>query len=85
MEWIEQYALAPALKTECSFELEYFNSAARKSLIEILKVLNDMHKRGCDVIILWKYDEGDDSMKELGEEYAHIFNLKFRFHSSDVE
>ena len=79
MDWMQQYALSPAPKTECLFQMEYFNSAARKSLIEILKILNDLHKKGNEVLIKWNYDEGDDSMKELGEEYANIFSMKFRF------
>ena len=79
MEWMEQYALAPAAKTECVFELEYFNSAARKSLVEILKILFALHKKGAEVVIVWNYDDGDESIKELGEEYANLFSMKFKF------
>ena len=82
MDWLEEYSINPAEKTECVFEFEYFNSSARKSLVEICKILFSLHKKGADVIIIWKYDEGDESMKELGEEYANLFSMKFRFTSN---
>ena len=79
IDWLEKYAAAPAERTECVFKFEYFNSAARKSLIEIFKVIQSMHRKGKTLSIEWYYDEGDESMKELGEEYANLFNLKFQF------
>ena len=77
--WLEKYAETPAERTECIFRLEYFNSAARKSLIGIFTVLHSIHKKGSPVLIVWHYEEGDDSIKELGEEYASMYNLKFQF------
>ena len=79
MDWLEKYSEAPAPKTECVFQLEYFNSAARKSLIGIFNILHSLHKKGNSVVIIWHYDEGDESIRELGEEYAGMYNLKFQF------
>lgn len=79
LDWLEKYAEAPAGKTECVFKFEYFNSAARKSLVEIFKIMYAIHKKGNAVDITWQYDEGDDSMRELGEEYEGLYNLKFKF------
>ena len=79
LDWLETYVASLPEKTECVFKLEYFNSAARKSLVEIFKILHSVHKQGRLVTVAWHYDEGDESMKELGEEYENMFNLKFRF------
>lgn len=81
MEWAEQYALSPAAKTECLFKLEYFNSASRKCIIELLKTLDTIHKNTRSVTIIWNFEADDESMKETGEEYQNLFNLNFKFSS----
>lgn len=79
LDWLGKYAEEPLEKTHCIFEFEYFNSAARKSLVEIFKIIQSIHRKGNAVTIEWHYDAGDETMKEMGEEYAALFVLKFRF------
>ena len=79
MDWLAKYAEQPFEKTKCIFEFEYFNSAARKSLVEIFKILQVMHRNGNPLLVEWHYDAGDESMKEMGDEYSNLFSLKFRF------
>ena len=81
IEWTERYALNPAEKTECVFKLEYFNSASRKCIIELFKILDSIHKNTRSVTIIWNYEEDDENMKETGEEYQNLFNLNFKFAS----
>jgi hypothetical protein len=79
MDWVENYSKAPKPKTTCNFRLEYFNSASRKCVVDVLRVLDDIHKKGNTVTITWNYDEGDDNMKETGEEYEALFSMPFEF------
>ena len=79
IDWLEKYSENPAAETECSFRFEYFNSASKKSLIEIFKRLLSIHRKGNAVKIIWNYEHDDAGMKEMGEEYEGLFNLKFRF------
>ncbi len=79
MDWVQEYSAHPAALTECNFKLEYFNSAARKCIMEIFRTLEAISKGGRSVKIIWQFDENDDSMKETGEEYAELFKLKFEF------
>lgn len=79
LNWVEEYAKSPAKKTQCSFTLEYFNSASRKCVVDILRILDNIHKKEQSVTIVWNYDEGDDNMKETGEEYEALFSTPFEF------
>lgn len=79
IDWLQKYSEAPLARTEVVFKFEYFNSAARKSLVEIFNVLNMINKKGSPISVSWHYDEGDESMKELGEDYDNMFSLKFEF------
>ena len=51
-------------------ELVYFNSSSAKMLLRLLTLLDDVAGRGNRVSIVWAYEEGDDNIKELGEEFA---------------
>ena len=81
IEWLKNYALHPAVLTECIFKIEYFNSASRKSVVEVFKVIESIYKSSHTVKIIWEFETGDDSMKETGEEYQTLFKLDFQFSS----
>jgi hypothetical protein len=52
------------------FELIYFNSSSAKAIMSILEKLDETAAAGATVTINWYYDEEDDTMKELGEEFG---------------
>ena len=79
IEWMKDYSKMPADKTLCAFKIEYFNSAARKSMTEIFAILEDIGRTGKVVVIQWNYDTADEGMKETGEEYRDLFKLRFEF------
>ena len=56
---------------DCAFEFElvYFNSSSAKAIMSLLERLDEAARRG-KVTINWYYDEEDDTMRELGEEFG---------------
>jgi hypothetical protein len=65
----------------CSFEFEliYFNSSSAKAILSLLEKLDDAAANGATVTITWHYDEEDDTMEELGEEFGEdIKHAQFR-------
>lgn len=52
------------------FELIYFNSSSAKVLMGLFDALEAASANGVDVLINWIYDADDDTMEELGEEFA---------------
>ncbi len=79
LDWVEDYAKSTTKKTECSFRLEYFNSSSRKCIVDILRIIDALHKKERNVNVTWNYDEGDENMKETGEEYEALFSIPFKF------
>jgi hypothetical protein len=64
--------LATLKQGSCRFDLAliYFNSATAKALMLLLEKLDDAAAAGAAVDVHWYYDEEDDTMKELGEEFG---------------
>lgn len=60
--------------------LEYFNTASSKKLLELMKNLEANNKVG-SVLINWHYEEGDDDSVEMAEIYEELLmRTEFRYH-----
>lgn len=57
-------------KVRFDFELIYFNSSTAKVLMGLFDMLEEVAGNGLSVNINWHFDEEDDTMEELGEEFA---------------
>ena len=63
------------------FELIYFNSSSAKAIMMLMEKLDEAAEEGASVTVNWYYDEEDDTMEELGEEFGEdlehaSFNLE---------
>ena len=63
-----------------NFAFIYFNSSTAKVLMGLFDTLDEAAGNGNTVTINWAYEEDDDNMEELGEEFAEdlenaTFNL----------
>jgi SiaC family regulatory phosphoprotein len=58
-------------RRDCAFEFElvYFNSSSAKAIMSLFERLDEAARSG-KVTIDWYYDEEDDTMRELGEEFG---------------
>ncbi len=51
-------------------ELLYFNSSSAKALMNIFQMLEAVAATGRPVAVTWCHEENDESMCELGEDFA---------------
>lgn len=78
--WLEEYTLDPNEETLFEFKMEYFNSSSSLIILEILNLLDLIHKKGKHVTISWSYLDIDEDMLEAGEEYADLVSLPFEYY-----
>lgn len=57
----------------------YFNTSSSKCLFDVLKKLGMARTSGRELTINWFYEENDEDMREVGEDYANVLNLNFNF------
>ncbi len=77
LDWINEYAKEPLEKTIFTINLEYFNTASSKLLLDIFMLLEELHEDGSEVAINWHYADYDEDMKDAGVEYSEMVDLKF--------
>jgi hypothetical protein len=77
IDFVKQLAID---KVEFTINLEYFNTATSKKLLELMKHIEANNKIG-EVNVVWHYEEGDDDSMEMAEIYEEcLMRTKFRYH-----
>jgi len=74
-EWLNQYTQNLPTKTDVLFELDYFNTSSAKAIFSIFVKLDELFQTSHPISIRWNYDEEDEGMKDLGEEYQDLFKI----------
>lgn len=62
-----------------NFKLEYFNSSSAKFLSDILVIIRKYADLGFNIKVYWYFDEGDDDMKEVGEDFSDMITYPFNY------
>ena len=77
-DWLDHFEKDPSSKATFKFQLEYFNTASSKIILDILMRLEELMKPGQDnIAIEWYYQESDEDMQEAGEEYRELVEVPF--------
>ena len=62
-----------------NFKFEYFNTSSSKCIYDLLKRLAYHKQNGAQITVNWYYDDGDEDMKEAGEDYEDILGMSFNY------
>jgi len=85
LQWFDEYAKDPNIKTIVELKLDYLNTASSKAFFSIFMKIEKIKENGHDVLIKWYYDEDDEDMEEVGEEFDDIIDLSFEHISYEAD
>lgn len=77
IDWLGEYAKGPNKETDFIFNLNYFNTATSKILLDILVILDKMHDYGHAVKVTWLYATDDEDIQDAGEEFRDKVDVPF--------
>jgi hypothetical protein len=77
IDWFTEYFKNPNNETVIHFKLDYLNTASSKALLSLFLVVEEAVKNGANVKVLWYYEEDDEDMRDIGEEYADLIQIPF--------
>ena len=84
-QWIDEYGVNPQPLTSIEIFIEYYNTSSSKSILDLLKRLENIHKKGNNMIVKWFYEEDDEALFESGEEYLSMVEIPFELIAVPVE
>ena len=80
LTWVKKLKLEANNQYTCKINLEYFNTASSKFLLELFQTFYTLQtKYSVPVTVEWIYENEDKDMKEAGEEFAQIVSIPFIF------
>ncbi|PWL30380.1 MAG: nuclear pore complex subunit [Fluviicola sp. XM-24bin1] len=79
LNWFESYMMKPFEITTFSINLEYFNIASSKRILFLLYKLNELADANKEVSVEWHHRENDEDMFEVGQDYAYMVRVPFKF------
>jgi hypothetical protein len=62
---------------EVVLRLEYMNSLSSKAFLDYVRFLNQTKQ--LDMRVIWEYYDDDEEMREYGETFAEIVQMKFEY------
>ncbi|MEQ8713068.1 MAG: DUF1987 domain-containing protein [Cyclobacteriaceae bacterium] len=78
MDFVDEFAssIEPVLIVNVS--MEYFNTSSTKCLFNLFKKMNEVQRElGKVVVINWYYEDWDDDMLEIGEDFSYGLDMEF--------
>ncbi|MBL4752302.1 MAG: DUF1987 domain-containing protein [Flavobacteriales bacterium] len=84
-QWIDEYGQNPQAFTTIEIFVEYYNTSSSKSILDLFKRLENVHKMGHDMVVQWYYEEDDEALLESGEEYESMVDIPFELISVPVD
>ena len=78
-DWIIQYSQQPRRHTVLKVQLEYVNTSSSKYFLDVFKLFEKIHREPDEntVAVEWYYEEYDEDMMEMGEDFKSILRLPF--------
>ncbi|MFC2090242.1 DUF1987 domain-containing protein [Bacteroidota bacterium] len=77
IDWLSEYFKNAKEETLMTIKLEYINSGSSKYMLEVLRILKINHDEGKKVMVKWYFEEGDESIEELGQHYEQTIQIPF--------
>lgn len=64
-----------------SLNFDYLNSGSQKFLVRLFKLLKESNDKGIlsEKKIIWNYQDYDEDMREIGQDFEFVSGLKFEF------
>lgn len=75
LKWLDDFAVEKPGELEMKINLEYFNTASSKLILDIFSKLEQLKEANVTVSVKWFYMEDDTDMMEAGEEYAELVEI----------
>lgn len=81
MKWIEDYLSLDDRALTLNLHLLYLNTSSVKAMMDIFDILEEAHRAGRKVTVNWYYDEQNERVAELAEEFKEDCGFPFQITS----
>ena len=77
VEWVQTHLETPDACLKVTLHLLYLNTSSVRAMMDIFELLEDAHDSSHGVQVQWFYDEDNDRIAELAEEFKEDCSFSF--------
>ncbi|MCG6657414.1 DUF1987 domain-containing protein [Halomonas campisalis] len=77
IDWTERFLAEASHSLALDLELLYLNTSSVKAMMDIFDILEEAHQAGRQVRVVWRYDERNERIAELAEEFKEDCTFDF--------
>ena len=77
VEWVQSHLETPDACLKVDLHLLYLNTSSVRAMMDIFELLEDAHNSSHGVQVRWFYDEDNDRIAELAEEFKEDCSFPF--------
>lgn len=75
----------PAPKILVTLDLDYFNTATSKTIVDLIESLSELHRKGHAVTLEFFYEEDDWDMKDTGDDLVRLYGTMIKPIAKEVQ
>jgi len=79
ISWLEAFKTTKPSQVNLILEMEYMNTSSALSFVRILKTLYNFKLEGCQLKIVWRYEEEDEDLLDLGQHLSLATKCEFEY------
>ena len=83
LDWVKECIKDSKTKIVFDFKIQYFNTSSSKMFLCLLELMESAASKGVEISINWHFANGDDEMKEAGEELLELVSLPYALLEND--
>ena len=76
-KWVEELLSQPDASLRMELHLLYLNTSSVKAMMDVFDLLEDAHEEGKNVSVAWYYDNDNERIAELAEEFKEDCSFPF--------
>lgn len=85
IEWIEEYLASGQRPLHMELRLLYLNTSSIKVMMDIFDLFEQAHQEGREVQVIWRYDQRNERVAELAEEFREDCSFPFEITSEVLD
>jgi hypothetical protein len=83
IDWVEHFLAEGDSLLQLELRLLYLNTSSVKAMMDIFDLLESAHRRGRKVVVHWYYDQRNERVAQLAEEFKEDFTFSFNIIGQD--
>ena len=77
IDWVERYLKESSAPLTLELRLVYMNTSSVRAMMDIFDLLEDAHNKGRPVSVTWHYDQRNERVVDLADEFREDCSFPF--------